>query len=368
VLGVIGSGVDFEKRIAEIYQRCRTPEEIKRSFDELQFEMDQEISGRLSDTHEKLLENFDEEVHEKLRIRLDESKVVLSKYEHWLWQITRHYLEDYAEFGNDEHSFVLSKNPFPEEKIYPGPYRIGKNVEDVNLYRLGHPLAQRIVQACSTIDVPNASINFSYANSNIKISILDSLIGKSGWLKIVRLTVTTFEAEDYVLLSGITDKGESLDEEQCRRLFSLNAEIVNDSCECSSTIQDQLNELLVRKEKLIFEELTDRNGTFFENEMLKLDSWATDVKSALEDEIKELDKQIREQKKEASLIGNLEQKIELHRQVKELEKTRHERRKSLFEAQDQVDERKEKLLSSTEEKLKQHLERNEIFTINWRLD
>ncbi|HXF92313.1 MAG TPA: hypothetical protein VNK46_06120 [Nitrospiraceae bacterium] len=38
MLGAIESGVDFEKRIADIYQRCRTPEEIKASFEELQSE------------------------------------------------------------------------------------------------------------------------------------------------------------------------------------------------------------------------------------------------------------------------------------------------------------------------------------------
>src|SRR5208283_831747 len=39
VLGAIESGVDFEKRIAAIYQRCRTPAEIKASFDQLQLEL-----------------------------------------------------------------------------------------------------------------------------------------------------------------------------------------------------------------------------------------------------------------------------------------------------------------------------------------
>lgn len=368
VLGTIGSGVDFEKRIAEIYQRCRTPKEIQSSFDALQNEMDQEIAGRLSDTRQKLLENFDEEVHEKLRIRLDESKVVLSKYENWLWQITRYYLNGFAQFGGDEHSFVLAKNPFPDETIHPGPYRVGKNVEDANLYRLGHPLAQRIVKACAASEVSSADLRFSYSDSNVKISILDGLRGKSGWLKVVRLTVTTFEAEDYVLLSGITDKGDSLDEDQCRRLFSLKADVVNQSAEINSSTQEALSNLLRQKESEIFEDLTERNAAFFENEMLKLDAWAADVKSALEDEIKELDKQIREQKKEAALIGDLEQKIERHRKIKELERSRHERRKSLFEAQDQIDARKEELLSSTEERLKQHISRDEIFTVRWRLD
>jgi superfamily II DNA/RNA helicase len=35
VLGAIGSGVDFERRIADIYQNCRNPSEIKASFEQL---------------------------------------------------------------------------------------------------------------------------------------------------------------------------------------------------------------------------------------------------------------------------------------------------------------------------------------------
>ncbi len=40
VLGSISSGVDFEKRIAKIYQDCRTKNEIESSFDNLQKELE----------------------------------------------------------------------------------------------------------------------------------------------------------------------------------------------------------------------------------------------------------------------------------------------------------------------------------------
>ncbi len=92
ILGTIESGVDFEKRIAAIYQNCRTEEEIQKAFDELQKEMEVEIDENMTKTRKKLLENFDEEVHEKLKISLEESKLYLNKYENWLWQITKHYL------------------------------------------------------------------------------------------------------------------------------------------------------------------------------------------------------------------------------------------------------------------------------------
>src|SRR5499433_3164813 len=40
VLGAIESGVDFERRIAAIYQQCRTPQQIQFEFDQLQQDLE----------------------------------------------------------------------------------------------------------------------------------------------------------------------------------------------------------------------------------------------------------------------------------------------------------------------------------------
>jgi len=44
VLGALESGVDFEGRIAEIYQTCRTSSEIDGAFKQLQLDLDEQIS------------------------------------------------------------------------------------------------------------------------------------------------------------------------------------------------------------------------------------------------------------------------------------------------------------------------------------
>jgi len=62
VLGTIESGVDFKKHIAQIYQECRTEEEIQNAFDTLQKEMETQIDETMNITRQKLLENFDDEV------------------------------------------------------------------------------------------------------------------------------------------------------------------------------------------------------------------------------------------------------------------------------------------------------------------
>ena len=175
VLGTIESGVDFERRIAQIYQNCRTEEEIQSAFDALQKEMETQIDETMNITRQKLLENFDEEVHEKLRVNLRESKEYLSRYENWLWELTQYYLAPYADFSSDDHSFMLRENPFPREKIHAGPYRIGKNIEDANIYRVGHPLAQRIIEKCKSLSLPHQELNFHYSTTPKKITILEPL-------------------------------------------------------------------------------------------------------------------------------------------------------------------------------------------------
>jgi SNF2 family DNA or RNA helicase len=74
VLGAIGSGVDFERRIADIYQNCRDSEAIKTSFEQLQLDLSGEISEAMVKTRQLLLENFDEEVQDKLRIRAEDTR------------------------------------------------------------------------------------------------------------------------------------------------------------------------------------------------------------------------------------------------------------------------------------------------------
>lgn len=369
VLGAIESGVDFEKRIIQIYQACRTPEQIEFNFNALQKELETQIDEKIQQTRQKLLENFDEEVHEKLRLKDRESSEFLSKFENWLWQLTYFYLQDYAQFETGGKSFVLTHNPFPDENIHPGPYRTGKNVEDANLYRIGHPLAQRIVEKCKALALPPAELVFKYTGAGKTISILEPLVGKSGWLRLANMTVSSFDTEDWFLFAGLTDESQEVDPEQCQRMFSLTAsESLQLSFSTDESIQNRMNSQFAKQRQNVLCRLSEKNGEFFELEMAKLEGWAGDLKESLEYELKEIDREIKETKREAQLATALENKVALHKRVKELENRRAEKRRGLFEAQDAVDSRKDSLLSEIEARLKQGITETELFTIRWRIE
>ncbi len=367
VLGSIGSGIDFEKRISDIYQKCRTEEQIQFNFDQLQEELQQQIDERIKQTRQKLLENFDEEVHEKLRVNLRESSEVLGKYDNWLWQMTRFYLQPYAKFEDGQNRFTLIKNPFPEEQIHPGPYRGGKNVEDANLYRMGHPLAQKIIEQCKGFTSDSQSLVFDYSNSGKKISILEPMVGKSGFMRVICQTVNALETEDFVLLTGVCDDGAPIDAEQCRRFFSLGASPQSAYTCVPESLEAQLGEGLQRQQNEILANLTERNARFFETELDKLDRWSDDLKVGLEQELKELDRQIREARRSAQIAVALAEKLEIQKQVRELEAQRTRKRRELFDAQDRIDKQREELIETIEHKLRQDCKVTPVFTMRWSL-
>jgi SNF2 family DNA or RNA helicase len=366
VLGNIESGVDFEKRIAAIYQDCRTTEEINTAFDKLQEEMDDSIQNNLSETRQTLLENFDAEVHEKLKLNLRESTMYLDTYNQWLWDTTRFYLGDNADFSEHEYSFVLKNNPFPKEEIDRGPYKIGKNIEDAHVYRPGHSLAQRILADIKSKQSDEAEVVFDYSNNQTIISVLQSLIGKSGTLKISNYTVESFEAEDNIILSAISDTGDVVEPEIIKKIFQLSAESTT-SLQIQSNIKAKLGELEDKYIKIISTQIAERNGSFFDHEVDKLDNWAEDVKKGLEIDLRKLDIDIKTSKTNAKKIINLEEKLKAQRDIKDWEKKRNEMRRRLFETQDEVELKKEKLLESVEARLSQHSKLEPLFTIRWKI-
>ena len=329
--------------------------------------MDESITSSLRDTRQKLLENFDSEVHEKLKVNIKESQSYLDCYERWLWDITRFYLGDNADFVEHEYSFMLKSNPFPNEDIHRGPYRIGKNIEDAHIYRPGHPLAQSILNEVKKKHVDGAELVFDYSNNPSIISVLKPLIGKNGVMKVSNYTIEALEAEDHVLISAFDEKGNAVEHDIASKLFSLEGQIQNDRIVITNDERNKLNNIEQETINLKSSHSVERNSEFFDDEVDKLDKWADDMKKALELDLKKLDIDIKTAKTNAKKIVELEEKVKVQRQIKDMEKKRNEMRRKLYEAQDEVDVRKEDLIARVEAQLKQRARLEPLFIVRWRL-
>lgn len=101
--------------------------------------------------------------------------------------------------------------------------------------------------------------------------------------------------------------------------------------------------------------------------MDKLDAWADDLKLALERDIKDLDRQIKEARRAATVALTLEEKLAGQKQIRALEAQRNQKRRSLFDAQDQVDKQREDLIAQIEGKLNQVTRIERLFSLRWTL-
>lgn len=364
VLGAIESGVDFERRINDIFQRCRKPEEIKEAFDQLQLELSFEIDEAMTDARRKLLEHFDDEVREKLRIQDEASRTFLSHYERLLIQLTQHELEGCATFLSDS-SFRLDSCPFSGE-IPLGLYELPRRSGDAHLYRLGHPLADAVLAQAKARALPIAEIDLDYDAHEGRVSVLEPLRGSSGYLSAALFSVESLDqAEDHLLVAAIRDSGEPLDEETARRLLTVPGAVNSQGTLVEPP--DALTELIRQRESAIRQVIGERNGRFFEAEAEKLEGWADDLKLGLERELKELDRQIRDGRRGAAGALSLEDKLAAQKRIKSLETQRREKRRSLFDAQDAVDAKRDALIGEIEAKLTQRTQIAPLFSFRWRL-
>jgi len=367
VLGSIESGIDFEKRILEIYQTCRNPEDIDKAFDDLQENLDDKIQEKMLNTRQQLLDYFDEDVHARLKVRLDESKKQMDKFERAFWDLTRFELNNYAQFSDAEGTFFLKKAPAINIPI--GNYQlITQYDENTNshAYRINSDLGQHVVSKAKSRELPVSCITFDLSGHDVKVGALEPHIGKIGYAYVTTMTVDSFEREEYLISSAITDDGTVLNDEFTEKLFLLKS-VSEASTTVSDTIVTQLQENNEQQQATINDNINIKNNDFFDNEMEKLDNWADDLKISLEVELKTLEKEIKTRKTEQRKLTDLAEKIAFQRKTANLEKKRNKLRRKLYDEQDAIEEKKETLIDKVAQKLNKETSIQELFTIQWKI-
>jgi SNF2 family DNA or RNA helicase len=371
ILGSLESGVDFEKRIQEIYLECRSPAEIESAFEALQKELEDDINSKMQQTQEALLEHFDEDIHDLLKIKLDQAKERLDKVSRWFWAITQHQLQSHALFNEQDYTFTLTQQIAEQVKGKYQLIRKGKSVEDIaqqvidnhaHTYRITHPLGEYVIESARKEYTPLNEIAFDYDNHPTKVAVADQLQGQSGWLSLNLLRIEAFQIEEHLVFTGITDNGQLVDGEACKKLFNVGSQKIR---EVTAAIPEKLVENQLRQLDAKLAEAMDLNNKYFQDERDKLDKWADDKVLAAEQSLVDTKNQIRSLKRESRHAASVEEQQQMQKQLKEFERKQRKQRAEIWDVEDEIAEKRDELISALELRLKQKTETKELFTIRW---
>ena len=368
VLGQLESGVDFEKRILAIYQQCRTPDEIGAAFTQLQQEMDEAIKTKMDDTRQMLLEHFDEDVHARLKMRLDDARANLDRIGRLFWTLTKFVLDGHATFSDDTLTFDLQQSPV--NGVRPGQYHlISKQQQNVTgdfLYRLSHPLGEWAIDQGKKCSTPLANVAFDMTNYPARISVVEDLTGTSGWLTLQSLTVDSFDREKYLLFSAIDDNGKSLEQETCQKLFQCAGHV--SACEVApADLAERLRKESGRHAEATIATSLEGNNRLFNEERERLEKWADDMIIAAEKDLTDTKAQIKAVRRQSRVATTLDEQNELQQKLRDLEKKQRKQRQQIFEIEDEIAEKRDMLIDGLQKRMSQKTHSSHLFTIRWEV-
>jgi superfamily II DNA/RNA helicase len=365
VLGSIGNGVDFEKRILNIYKQCRTTEDLDRAFDQLQEELHDDIKDNIQQTKASLFENFDEEVIEKLKIREEEETSRLDQYTELLWCLTCGVLRSQIKVSkNGKNEFLLPNDI--DSNIHHGIYTLTKQESHGYNYRISHPLAQYVIHKAINAQTPIAGVEFDYSGCKKIVSVIKERVGTSGYLKFRLVRYHSLkEEEERILVVSTDEMGNVFNDNFTQRLLLLPAVVTEDK-----VLSDELttiSEVLDKREEELTEVLEARNGDLISDEIVKIENWAEDNRKALQQRLNDLDKAIEEKNDEFMKERKIRKKLAIQKEKDALNEKRDTAWREFDEKKTQLKSEKNKLVTKLYDLAEAKVETVDEYSIKWRI-
>ena len=211
---------------------------------------------------------------------------------------------------------------------------------------------------------PLAELVFNVGTHPVRNAVVEGLKGRSGWLTLRRLIVTSFDTEEYLLLSGVDDRGASLDQEACERLFSVGA--VNRHVDApSSIIAARIEAGAQQAEKAALNRSLETNSQHFAAAREKLEQWAEDKVYSSERALKDTKEQIKAMRRQSRSAATLEEEHEAQRRLAELERKQRKQRQEIFAVEDEIAEKRDLLIAALQKRMQRGQTSETLFTIRW---
>lgn len=361
VLGSIESGVDFEKRIANIYQTCKTAEEIQQQFDQLQEELSDQIHEKMVQARQSILENFDEVVASRLKECESNTVASLDKFTQWIYYF---FMIHGAERVEPLEQWRLKFKDGDTERVYNLKWKDAEQEGDTFLRR-EDPLYESWLAEAMDQPLPPVKIRFDHTHSERNISFLNTHPHLQGILSIDKLSYEGIGEEEHLVFSVITQDGTAMDEDTINGMLELPATVVDESAQETEALQ------VARQQRLELQrqQVEESNKKYYLEECDKLDAYSEDLKEGLQRELKELKKAITEKKKlfRASTALPLTEMLVMKDEINKLELKRKKMQREIYDREDEIDAEKERLQEEVRRKLEGNCTTQNIMVIEFEV-
>jgi ERCC4-related helicase len=368
ILGAIEDGLDFEKVISGILNRCKTADEIDAAFKELETTYATEISTEMATAKAKVFDNLDPHVQDRLKAYDAQSGEVLNKFERLLLAVTKHQLENRATFEGDGRHFTLHESPISEAPT--GRYYFkSQPLNNAHQYRYASPLAQHVVENSKVAETPSRELIFSLGQSERVSSAVKALEGKSGELIAKQITFTMKAknddiSESYMLAGALTSDGEWLDHEYVSDILDLACLESRETQELDDTkFEAHLEERKSELEK----EVQGRNARYYDQQEELLYRNQQDRKAEHEGIIRECRAKEKEARRLAKQSDDPMEQLKYKKEARKWEQKAEEADEAFRETKKKLREEADLYLDLIEQSLKGTQSVEHLFTIKWRI-
>ena len=360
---VENADLNFEKRVAEIYDTCRTPADIKAAFDQLQKELEEAIAKRMEETAQKIKKFFDVNVRNRLSMNHEKTRQWLDEAQRWFWRLSGYVLQDYAErFDTRQHRFFLHTPPLPA--IEKGFYRINADKQDFPL-RPHTALGEWCIHTAANLPAPPATVVFDYANHPDKISDMAAYQGQGGWLRLDKLIATsTAQNIETLVFTAMDDNDNVLDADFCRHLLSLasslkTGETPSEPQNLAKTAQAHIAAETVRQKGLRDAQIQEAN--------IRLLRWEEDQTRELERKIDEAKQEESQEKRRNSTLTDSAELLASHEKLENLRRKIRKLRNEREEKEDEISAERKQLMNTIRARMNQQTRAECLLFIRWQI-
>jgi len=332
VLGALERGIDFERAIFDILQKCRTNDEINREFDALTQQYSEMIETRRNEAIQQVLMAFDEDVTARLKDCETRTRASLSRFERWKFALFAAHGATKAD--DDALAFYYKGSRYlPSwEHAKTG----GKGI----FLATESPIYINLLKESAALDAPPAKIIFNHSTLPAKDQIAFFTGENSRITGSVSIDKLTFsygregQSEEHLLISIVTDNGAEIDNKTFDRMMEVPAQVVG-----PAQPDPRMEKIREENQAQRRGEIDEANKKSLVQRFMELDAWRNDCEDALVRELDDLQATIRLKKGQMGAnVGSLsfQEIVELNAEINRLTEEKDQKQRQVLQRKDAI--------------------------------